>query len=197
VLQSRSLVALSLSIVLAASAHAQSTTESTQSSEAAQWRIYASGGRSMPNRHGQVEMQSFNFERSKKYRKQAELGLVFSAHLIDEPRSWFGHMFGDGNDKVPAAGVSLILRRQFGNEKATSRPFVEISSGPMWASERVPAATSHFNFLSQAGFGYVFRSDRPVSWVVGWHFAHVSNGGYGRLNSGLNINSIMIGTQFR
>ena len=193
----RSFAALSFSLFVAAVAYAQAAPEPPPATNEAHWRIYASGGRSMPNRHGQVELQSINFERSKRYGRRAEVGLIFSSHLINEPRSWFGTTYGDGKDKVPAAGVSLLIRRQFRSEKDPGRPFIEISSGPMWASERVPAATSHFNFISQLGLGYAFHADRPVSWVIGWRFAHISNGGYGRLNSGLNINSIMIGTQFR
>jgi len=36
-----------------------------------------------------------------------------------------------------------------------------------------------------------------MSWILGWRFGHISNAGYGRLNSGLNINSLMFGTRFR
>jgi len=167
--------------------HAQSTPASTS-----QWRIYASEGRSMQNWHGQAGLQSINFERSKKFRR-AELGVIFSTHLIDQPETWFG----DGHQNVPAAGVSLLARHRFKDDSHFAQPFVEVSSGPMWATERVPASTSHFNFLSQLGVGYVFHPDRKMAWVVGWRFGHISNAGYGRLNSGLNINSLMIGTQFR
>jgi hypothetical protein len=161
-----------------------------------QWRIYASDGRSMQNWHGQAQLQSINFERSKKYRWNGELGMIFSTHLINEPRNWLGNT-GDGNQNVPAAGVSLMARHRFKDDTHVAQPFIEISSGPMWSTERVPAATSHFNFLSQLGVGYVFHSDRRRAWVLGYRFAHISNAGYGRLNSGLNINSLMIGTQLR
>ena len=181
----RSLFAVAISFVIAVASHAQSNSS--------QWRIYASDGRSMQNWHGQATVQSINFERSKKYRWGGELGLIASTHMITEPKTWFG----DGRQNVPAAGLSLLARHRFKDDTHFAQPFVEVSSGPMWATERVPAATSHFNFLSQLGVGYVFHPDRKMAWVVGWRFGHISNAGYGRLNSGLNVNSLMIGTQLR
>jgi hypothetical protein len=187
----RPLLALVFACVVSLAVHGQTA------APAAQWRIYASDGRSMQNWHGQAQLQSINFERSKRYHWGGEFGYIFSSHVVTQPRSWLGNKYGDGNQNVPAAGVSLLVRHRFSNETHFAQPFVEVSSGPMLATERVPAATSHFNFLSQLGVGYVFHPDRRHSLVLGWRFAHISNAGYGRLNSGLNINSIMIGTQLR
>ena len=185
---SRSLIALTFIAAFSFSALGQEAPAKPQ------WRIYASDGRSMQNWHGQAQLQSVNFERSKKYRWNAELGTIIHAHVINQPRTWLG---GGGDQNVPAVGMSLLARHRFTDDKHFAQPFVEVSSGPMWATERVPAATSHFNFLSQLGVGYVFHSDRHRALVVGWRFGHISNAGYGRLNSGLNINSLMVGTQFR
>ena len=196
----RPLTALAFAFLFTLAAQAQNSSEPPASSTdlktttpVAQWRVYASDGRSMQNWHGQAQLQSINFERSKQYRWNGELGMIFSTHVISEPRSWFG----DGSQNVPAAGLSLMVRHRFKNDTHAAQPFVEISSGPMWSTERVPAATSHFNFLSQLGVGYVFHPDRRMAWILGWRFGHISNAGYGRLNSGLNINSLMIGTQLR
>ena len=200
----RPLTALAFAFLFTLAAHAQNSSEPPASSTdlktttpVAQWRVYASDGRSMQNWHGQAQLQSINFERSKRYHWGGEFGLIFSTHLITEPTSWFGNKFGDGNQNVAAGSVSLLLRHRFKSDTSFAQPFVELSSGPMLATDRVPAATSHFNFISQLGVGYVFHPDRRHPLLVGWRFAHVSNGGYGRLNSGLNINSIMIGTQLR
>ena len=172
-------------LVVGLTAHAQSS--------APQWRIYASEGRSIQNYHGQASLQSINFERSKKYHWGGELGVIASAHAVEQPKTWLG----EGHQNVPAAGLSLMLRHRFKDDTHAAQPFIEISSGPMWATERVPAATSHFNFYSQMGLGYVFHPDRKMAWIVGWRFGHISNAGYGRLNSGLNVNSLMVGTQLR
>jgi hypothetical protein len=181
----RSLFAFAFSFVLAVAIQAQ---------QAPQWRIYASEGRSIQNYHGQAGVQSISFERSnsRKTRLGLDFGVAASAHAFEQARTWLG----DGHQNVPAAGLSLLARHRFAADSATAQPFVEISSGPMWATERVPAATSHFNFYSQLGVGYVIHPDRKRAWILGWRFGHISNAGYGRLNSGLNINSLMIGTQF-
>ena len=180
----RLLIASALTFAFALSSHAQSTWQS---------RVYASDGKSIQNYHGQVDVQSVTFERSKKYRWGTEIGFAALAHAIEQPRTWLG----DGHQNVPAAGLSLLARHPFRDDSHAVQPFVEVSSGPMWSTERVPAATSHFNFYTQLGVGAIIHPERKTSLIVGWRFGHISNAGYGRLNSGLNINSLMIGTRFR
>jgi len=180
----RLLIVPAILLTAAVSSHAQSLWES---------RAYISGGKSIQNYHGQASVESVTFERSRKYRWGTEIGYALSAHAIEQPRTWLG----DGHQNVPAAGLNLLARHSFKDESHTVRPYVEVSSGPMLATERVPAATSHFNFYSQLGVGLVLHPERKTSLIVGWRFGHISNAGYGRLNSGLNINSLMIGTQFR
>jgi hypothetical protein len=190
------LFAFAFALAVSGSAAAQ-TAASDTSDTRAQVRVYASGGRSLQNWHGQATLQSVNFEFARPYRKHSEIGLIFAPHIINQPRSWFGDLYHDGEENVRAVSASMLYRRQFQRESKKAQPFIEISTGPMWAEKRVPAATSRFNFISQAGFGYVFRPDAPVSFVLGYRFAHISNGGYAPRNPGLNINSIMIGTRLR
>ena len=107
----RPLTALAFAFVFTLAAHAQnssetpaSSTDSKTTTPVAQWRVYASDGRSMQNWHGQAQLQSINFERSKQYRWNGELGMIFSTHVINEPRSWFG----DGSQNVPAVGPRTL-----------------------------------------------------------------------------------------
>ena len=180
----RLLIVSTILLTAAVSSHAQTSWQS---------RVYASGGKTITNYHGQASVESVTFERSRNYRWHTEIGYAFLAHAIEQPRTWLG----DGHQNVPAAGVSLLARHSFKDDTHTVQPYVEVSSGPMLATERVPAATSHFNFYSQLGIGFNIHPERKMSWILGWRFGHISNAGYGRLNSGLNINSLMIGTRFR
>jgi len=122
------------------------------------------------------------------------IGFVVTPMVVNQPRSWFGNAFGDGDENVRAVSGSVLVRRYFRLNGERSRLFVELSSGPMWAEQRVPALTSHFNFASQAAIGLVLlpRSAMPV--IVGYRFMHISNGGYAPRNPGLGVSSIMIGT---
>jgi hypothetical protein len=200
----RPLTALVFASLFTLAARAQSSTETTAPDTelkpvrpVAQWRVYASDGRSMQNWHGQAQLQSINIERAKQYRWGGEFGYIFSSHVITQPRSWFGNQFGDGNENVPAGSLSLLVRHRYNQNSHFAQPFIELSSGPMWARTQVPAGTSRFNFISQLGVGYVFHPDRRASLVLGWRIAHISNAGYSPRNPGLNINSLMIGTQLR
>src|SRR5688572_6147624 len=109
---------------------------------------------------------------------------------IEQPRSWFGNAFGEGDEKVQAIGSALLARRNFFTDSARANLFVEISSGPMWSEKRVPASTSHFNFLSSAGVGVVLQPQQRYPVVIGFRFGHISNGGYSDRNPGLNISSL-------
>jgi hypothetical protein len=104
------------------------------------------------------------------------VALVGGAVNLWQPRSWFGDRYGDGNETVRGVTASVLLRHAF-RSGGSVRPYVEVSSGPMIAEKRVPAATSRFNFMSQGGAGVVFNSGGRMPLLVGYRFLHVSNGG--------------------
>lgn len=159
--------------------------------------IYATGGKSMTNWHGQAALQTINFELGRSISKRTDIAFVFAPTSIDQPISWFGGDFGDGNERVHAISGSILMRRQFRVDSDRAVPYVEISSGPMWANKRVPAATSHFNFISQGGAGVVLMPQSRFPVILGFRFAHISNGGYAPRNPGLNISSLVIGTRIK
>jgi Lipid A 3-O-deacylase (PagL) len=159
--------------------------------------ISAAGGKSMTNWHGQAALQMFNFELGRSISKRTDVSFVFGPASIEQPRSWFGDAFGDGNERVHAISGSLLVRRHFRVDSDRAVPYVELSSGPMWANRRVPAATSRFNFISQAGVGVMLMPKSRFPVILGYRFAHISNGGYAPRNPGLNISSIVIGTRIR
>jgi len=159
--------------------------------------VFLSGGRSIQNWHGQADVDAINFELIRDWSRRTEVGFVVSPMRIRQPRSWFGNTYGDPDETARALSGSLLIRHRFMIESKHMQPYIELSTGPMWATRRVPAATSHFNFISQAGFGAVFAPNRPMSFVLGYRMAHVSNGGYSPRNPGLNIHTIVFGTRIR
>lgn len=154
------------------------------------------GGKSMTNWHGQADVQALNFELAHALSPRTEYGVVLSPYNIWQPRSWFGNLYHDGSESVRALSAALLFRRHFGSDDRLVRPYVEISSGPMWATERVPASTSHFNFISSGGAGVTIFPRERFGILVGYRMAHISNAGYSERNPGLNISNFVIGAQF-
>lgn len=159
-------------------------------------RVTASGGKSPTSWHGQADLQGLNVELGRSLSPRTTVGIVVAPFSLWQPRSWFGNQYGDGNESVHALSASLLLRRTF-RERESVQPYLEGSSGPMLANKRVPAATSRFNFVSQAGVGVVFNAQGRFPIVAGYRFMHISNGGYSPRNPGLNVSAAVLGVQVR
>lgn len=149
--------------------------------------LYGIGARSAPNKHGQVAFQSLNFEVSGPT-KYVEAGVVFAATHMSQPADFFDQLHQ--TESVNAASVSLLGRHTFA-QRGSLRPYVELSSGPIYASHRVPEGTSHFNFISQAGAGVMTSGQRQ--WMFGIRVFHISNAGYAEHNPGINFTSVLVG----
>src|SRR5436305_15288415 len=93
---------------------------------------------------------------------------------------------------VNAASLSLLARKTF-SQRGSVKPYIEISSGPIYASKRVPETTSHFNFISQAGAGVVTSGHTPL--MIGIRVFHISNAGYAERNPGINFTGILLGVR--
>jgi hypothetical protein len=159
-------------------------------------RVTASGGKSLTSWHGQADLQGLNVEIGRSLSPRTTVGIVIAPFTLWQPRSWFGDQYDDGHESVQALSASLLLRRTF-RERASVQTYLEGSSGPMFADKRVPAATSRFNFVSQAGAGVVFNAQGRIPIVAGCRFMHISNGGYSPRNPGLNVSAVVLGVQLR
>jgi hypothetical protein len=157
------------------------------------------GGANPVNGHGHSVFHSVQLEvlgRSPRFQRwigaKTETGFAVKYSDVRQPRSWFGHTFGDPDDSVRAESAFFFLRRNF-----TPSIYGELGTGPMWSNRRVPAATSRFNFESQGGFGLnLFATGRhPLR--IGYRFSHISNGGVASRNPGLDVHSFLIGTRIR
>jgi lipid A 3-O-deacylase len=156
--------------------------------------IFVGGGRSIQTWHGHATIESLHMEWAQPLRWKTQIALDVAPYSIQQPRSWFGNRYHDGQETARAIAAALILRRTF-RTQSSLRPYVEIGSGPMVANRRVPAATSHFNFASQAGFGVMLMTGTDFGVFAGYRFWHVSNGGIAPRNPGLNVNGFVIGSR--
>ena len=77
-----------------------------------------------------------------------------------------------------------------------ARIFGEVSGSALWTTAPVPAGTTTFNFIDQAGFGVRFEENRRRAWLLGYRFQHISNAGRVKPNPGANFNSIYLGLSF-
>jgi len=160
--------------------------------------VYVFGGKSMTGRIGQADIEALNFEFGRATNSRFEFGTVLATMNIRQLKSGYGDQFGEGSHNVSAISSSLFVRYHFGNDSRRVRPFVELSSGPVWSEKRVPAGTSRINFISQGGFGVTIRPRERYGFIVGWRFGHISNGGIeADKNPGYNTNALVLGLQLR
>ncbi|HEX8615990.1 MAG TPA: hypothetical protein VF911_00275, partial [Thermoanaerobaculia bacterium] len=115
--------------------------------------IYGTLGQSPETWHGQADMQAVNFEFAHAISPRTDVAIVLSPTSFDQPRSWFGEQYDDGNERVRAIAASLLMRRTFNRDSSRAQFYGEASTGPMYADRAVPASTSRFNFVSQFGAG--------------------------------------------
>ena len=141
-------------------------------------------------------MQAVNIELGHALSPRTTFAMVLAPMNVWQPRSWFGDQYGDGHEAVRALSASLLIRRSFRAE-ARMQPYLEFSTGPMFAEKKVPASTSRFNFVSQGGVGLLFNGQGRYPFFAGYRFMHISNGGYSPRNPGLNVGAIVAGVQLR
>jgi len=158
--------------------------------------VYGMAGQSPKTWHGQADLQAINVELAHALSPRTDLAFVLSPMSFDQPRSWFGDDFGDGNERVRALAASLLLRRTFNRDSSRMHVYGELGTGPMYAEKAVPASTSRFNFVSQAGVGVVLMPRSRFPLVAGYRFQHLSNGGYAPRNPGLNFSSLILGVRY-
>jgi hypothetical protein len=159
--------------------------------------VSAAGGHSHKTWHGQADIQALNIEIGKAFSPRTEVAFVFSPMSLWQPRSWFGDQFGDGNETVHAIAASLLVRHRLNTDSSRVHFYGEAATGPMWAEKAIPASTSRFNFSSQIGAGVVLMPRARFPVMLGYRFAHLSNGGYSPRNPGFNISTIVVGVQVR
>jgi hypothetical protein len=77
-----------------------------------------------------------------------------------------------------------------------ARFFSELSGSLLFTRAPVPARTTTFNFIDQAGFGLRIHQGDTRAWLIGYRFQHVSNAGRVKPNPGANFNFVYLGFSF-
>jgi hypothetical protein len=159
--------------------------------------VSGEGGQSHKTWHGQADIQVLNIELGKAFSPRTEVAFVASPMNLWQPRSWFGDQFGDGNETVRAIAASVLVRYRLNTDSSRMQFYGEAASGPMWAEKAIPASTSRFNFSTSLGAGIVVMPHARYPVLLGYRFAHLSNGGYSPRNPGFNISTIVLGVQVK
>ena len=159
--------------------------------------VSAAGGQSHETWHGQADIRALNLEIGKAFSTRTEVAFVLSPMSLWQPRSWFGDQFGDGNETVRALAAAVLVRHRLNTDSSRLHFYGEAAMGPMWAEKAIPASTSRFNFSTQLGAGVVLMPQARFPVMVGYRFAHLSNGGYSPRNPGFNISTVVVGVQIR
>lgn len=159
-------------------------------------RVSVSGGKSISGLRGQADTQAVQVELSRSLGPRTEIGLAFGASHIWQPRSWFGDLYEEGHEKALAGSLSAIGRVSL-RETTRVRLYGEFGFGPMLATRKTPAATSRFNFATEAGVGIEMRTRNRAALIVAYRFSHISNGGRTSRNPGWNVSSLNLGVAFR
>ena len=155
------------------------------------------GGKSITTWHGQAAMQAMSIAIAKPISPRTDVSFALVPLVLDQPKSWFGNQYGDGNEDVNGVAVSVLVRRTFHRASTRWNYYLEGGTGPMFSEKRVPASTSRFNFMTQLGAGFVLTPAARVPLLIGYRFDHISNGGYSPRNPGLNVSSLVLGLRFR
>ena len=101
-------------------------------------------------------------------------------------------VYGGGTNPI-GLKLNLSPRRQW-------QPFAALSCGLVATTRPIPTdepGIDQFNFTAEGQLGIErFNSSRTRAWRVGYKFQHISNGGLGRANPGLNLNLLFFGYSF-
>jgi opacity protein-like surface antigen len=162
--------------------------------------VQLSGGQNRLNWHGRSVFRTIHLElvadsaRMQRWWPNTEVGAALSYSKVRQARSWFGYTYGDPNDHVRAETAFAFARHHW-QFTPNVQPYLELGTGPMWSNRRVPAATSRINFSTQGGFGLTVNPQSNRSWMIGYRFSHISNGGTASRNPGLNVHSMIFGVR--
>lgn len=146
-----------------------------------------------PRSHGFSEFAGIFVNVGMLVSRRLELG--FDVHPLVLVRQPEGHP-GDGDDQtVPAAALEVVLRWFPGPSPLAAPWYLELEEGPFWGWHRVPAGGTRFNFLTQAGTGFLVPGGKGWSVLVGYRWVHISNANLGDRNPSWNYHTFVLGVR--
>ena len=100
--------------------------------------------------------------------------------------------FHEGSDPIYGAGAGLSARL-YQHADDYDGLFGEVGVSALWHSREFYDNSTRVNFLSEAGIGYQFPK---TDWHVTLKVEHLSNGGLGSENAGINGVGLALGYTF-
>ena len=94
-----------------------------------------------------------------------------------------------------AEGLKAALRYHFIGV-APLVPYLEVSAGAGATNLNVPEIRSHFTFILEGGAGISYFITPAVALNLGYRLQHLSNGGTGHPNRGVNSNTGVLGVSY-
>jgi Lipid A 3-O-deacylase (PagL) len=102
-----------------------------------------------------------------------------------------------GGETVYGGAVNPIGLKLNFRPRRQWQPFGALSCGLVATTRPIPQdqpGIDQFNFTAEGQVGIEhFNSARTRAWRAGYKFQHISNGGLGRVNPGLNLNLLFFG----
>jgi hypothetical protein len=95
--------------------------------------------------------------------------------------------------KTYKAGINLMGRYNLLAHSENWRPYVQVGVGFIGTNLVMEGFSSNFNFMPNVGSGiqYIWESCNAVNFE--WRYEHLSNGGIEMPNSGIHLNTFLIG----
>jgi hypothetical protein len=154
-------------------------------------QFWMSGGHSVSGGRGQIGIWNAGFR----------YGWVLTdAHLPGFLKGRFEYAI----DAVPAylifqpfntaygVGVNPLNLKWNFERRGRWSPYLELSGGTLFTTDKVPAGTAAVNFASGVALGTHFLGPKHA-WAVEARYLHISNAGLGDLNPGINTFEVRLG----
>jgi hypothetical protein len=163
--------------------------------------------------HGQLGVVAFRYARRLKYSDSYSLEYTIDIAPVEvvrqskfrscvvlinnEPAPGFCPF---GGETVYGGGTNPIGLKMNFRPRRQWQPFGALSCGLVATTRPIPEdepGIDQFNFTAEGQLGVEhLNSARTRAWRVGYKFQHISNGGLGRVNPGLNLNLLFFGYSF-
>lgn len=162
-----------------------------------QLNLFLSNGTSVKDLHGQATLHSIHFELAGRADwmklRDTDVGIALIYSEVRQPHFLFPPQGGGPKDDVRAESAYFFARKRW-TRWGGVEPYVDVGSGPMWSNRRIPAETLRVNFQSQLTAGAIWMPHARFPLFTAYRFSHISNGGFGPRNPGVNVYSVLIGT---
>jgi hypothetical protein len=165
-----------------------SAAQTTGSRPPERWGGVVTSGVDDDQIHGKTDFSTIELTWSREHGRHDTV-VRLSPSVVHQAQDWFGN----GDQTVHALGLSGGVRWRLFGAYPTLQPYSSLTFGVLYGRGRIPAATSHLNFITEPELGVMFHPRGRFVWIAGARFTHSSNQGVSWRNPGRNIWSGVLG----